>query len=392
MATKKIKKIIWYSLKKILATKPDVAMVIGQRGNGKTFDATTLVLDTYKKTRRRFAYVRRWKEDLLNGGADSLFAKHTDYIEKLFGKDYSVVYYARKYYLCNEKGEKLDIIGYAVALSEASHTKSKAQFIDIKYIIFDEFIQMQGEPVLRNEMSKFENTMSSLSRGSSGILDDVVIICLANTVSKFSIYFVHWGINIDKVKQGEIKTKEIPIDDDKGILRVSLEWCEYNPDIGKQASKYSQSKMINRGQWEIPETDDIPHVVGEIVKDRLLCSIYDPDAEITIGCFVRNTKWVEIVKNENTLLYENKTHVRQFLILKQITGKSSYFHLTNQKSLTYTQFNDISMFLRAIYEETDINIEDELYMGRIFADNMFTADYFNHVWTYYGQMTPRKLL
>ena len=182
---------------------------------------------------------------------------------------------------------------------------------------------------------------------------------------------------------------------EKGVRECGLDFLVRAADYYEVSTDYLLGRTAQRVSApvnEIPETDDIPHVVGEIVKDRLLCSIYDPDAEITIGCFVRNTKWVEIVKNENTLLYENKTHVRQFLILKQITGKSSYFHLTNQKSLTYTQFNDISMFLRAIYEETDINIEDELYMGRIFADNMFTADYFNHVWTYYGQMTPRKLL
>lgn len=393
MAKKKIQeKIQYYSLNRILATKPDICMVVGQRHNGKTYDATSLVLKEYKRSRRRFAYIRRWKEDIVAGRGDSLFTKHSKLIEQLFGEGYSVVYYRRRYYLCNEKGEKLDVIGYCLALSEASHTKSNAMYVNIKYIVFDEFIQMAGEQPLRDEISKFENTISSLIRGEEGELDDVIIIMLANTVSRFSPYFIHWGIDINKVNQGDIITKELPTDDDKGVLRVSLEYCEYNPQIGKRSSKYAQSAMINRGQWEIAQSDDIPSVVGEIVKDRLLCSIYNPDEDVTIGIFLRQSKWVDIQQDPDTLIYFHKVHHRSFLVMRTIEDRSHYFHLTDQKSLTYTQYNDISYFLKDIYDGTGIDIEHELFMGRIFADNMFTADTFNHVWSYYGQMTPRKLL
>lgn len=383
---------IYYSIENMLnKTRPDFALVIGQRGNGKTFSALKLVLKEYKKTRRRFVYIRRWKEDIINGRAETLFNPLSREIEKMFGEDYAVIYYRRRFYLCNEKGDKLDCIGYCVSLSEASHTKSQSfgtGETSVKYLIFDEFIQMSGETTLRDEMSKFENTLSSIIR----TLDDCVVIMLANTVSKFSPYFVHFGIDINKVEQGDIITKEYPLDDNKGVLRIALEYCAYNPEIGKKTSKYTQSKMISSGKWEIPQTDDIPSVVGEIVKDRLLCTIYDPDADVIIGIFVRSSKWVSIEKNKESLIYYNKTHVREFLILRLIDHESSYFHLTDQKSLTYTRFNDISLFLRAIYDQTEIDIENELYMGRIFADNMFTADYFNHVWSLYGQMTPRKLL
>lgn len=324
---------------------------------------------------------------MLNGRADTVFSPLSDDIEKIFGADYTVQYYRRRFYLCNEKGEKLDCIGYAVSLSESSHTKSQA-FVGVKYLVFDEFIQMSGEQALRSELEKFENTLSSIIRDKT----DCVVIMLANTVSKFSPYFVHFGIDINKVKQGDIVVKEYPLDDDKGVLRVALEYCEYNADIGKKSSKYTQSKMISKGQWEIPESSDIPYVVGETIKDRLLCSIYDPDANVIIGVFVRRSRWVTIEKNPHTFLFEQEKHTREFLILKLIDKESTYFHLTDQKSLTYTRFNDISLFLQAIYDQTDINIENELYMGRIFADNMFTADYFNHVWGFYGQMTPRRLL
>lgn len=381
-------KTVYYDIERLLnKTRPDFALVIGQRGNGKTFSALKLVLKEYKKTRRRFVYIRRWKEDLLNGRADTVFSPLASEIEKLFGEGYTVQYYRRRFYLCNEKNEKLDCIGYAVSLSEASHTKSQA-FVDVKYLVFDEFIQMSGEQTLRSEIEKFENTLSSIIRTR----EDCVVLMLANTVSKFSPYFIHFGIDINKVNQGDIIVKEYPLDNDKGVLRIALEYCEYNEEIGKRSSKYTKSGMISAGRWEIPQSDDIPSVVGEVVKDRLLCSIYDPDANVIVGVFLRRSRWVTIEKNPNTFLFEHENHTREFLILRLIDKESKYFHLTDQKSLTYTRFNDIRLFLQAIYDQTDIDIENELYMGRIFADNMFTADYFNHVWTYYGQITPRRLL
>lgn len=383
----KTDKLTYYSLNKILATKSDYNLIIGQRSNGKTYATCLYFLRQYLKTKKRFAYIRRWADDIKSYRAEQLFLPLQTEIEKLFGTGFSVQYYRHKYYLVNESGEKVDIIGFALALSEASHTKS-VSYDSVGFILFDEFIQMAGETTLRDELPKFENTISTIVRSRT----DVVIFMLANTVSKFSAYFIHFGIQIDKVEQGTIVTKEYPLDDDKGVLRVSLEYCAYNESIGKRTSKYTQSKMIKTGQWEIPPTDDIPSVVGEVVKEKLLFSIYDPEAEITLGCFLRRSKWVTVEQNEETLLYYHKEHIREFLVIKCIDKRSSYFHLTDQKTLDYHTYNDISSFIQDIYEGTNIDVEDELYRGRIFCDNMFTADYFNHVWNFYNNVSPRRLL
>lgn len=378
----------YYSLTKILSTKPDIALIVGQRGNGKTYACCKYFLEKYKKTKRRFCYVRRWVDDIKGFRAEQLFTPLQSVVEELWGKGYSVLYYRHKFYLLNPQGVKVDIMGYCLALSEAAHTKSVA-FTDVGYILFDEFIQMSGEAVLRDEMAKFENTLSTIIRDKT----DVLVLLCANTVSKFSPYFVHYGIDINKVKQGDIITKEYPLDDDKqSILRVSLEYCEYNETIGKKSSKYTTSKMITKGQWEIPPTDDIPSTEGEVVKERLLFSMYDPEAEVTVGCFLRIGKWVTIEQDPQLLLYTHKSHVREFLVLRQIDRQSSYFHLSDQKSLDYHTYNDCDYMLKDIEEGTGIDFEHELFMGRVFCDNMFTADYFNHCWQLYNRVTTRDML
>lgn len=380
-------KLIFYNLKRILGTKADYNLIIGQRSNGKTYACLKHLLEVYKNTKKRGAYLRRWADDLKGFYAEQLFDPLSSVVEKLFGEGYYILYFRHKYYLCNPDGEKIDVVCYALAISEAAHTKSVA-YSNIGIIIFDEFIQMSGERMLVNEKEKFENTLSTLIRYKT----DVVIFMLANTVSKFSWVFVYFGIDINKVEQGSIVTKELPTDDEKGVLRVSLEYCEYNENIGKKSSKYTKSSMIKTGQWQIPPTDDIPTVKNEIVKERLLCSFHDPDADVNVGCFIHKSVWYDIAPDTTSEILVHRKHVREFLVLRQIDRRSKYFHLTNDKSLDYHTYNDMGYFLRDLLEEGCVDFEHELFMGRVFCDNMFTADFFNHIWQYYGGVKVRDLL
>lgn len=382
----------WYNPQKILSKRPDVAIIIGQRANGKTYSICRYLLLQYKKTKKRFAYVRRWADDIKGFRAEQLFQPLVEEIQNIFGYDYSIEYYRHKYYLVNDAGEKVDVVGYALALSEASHTKSVAyneKGHEVKYILFDEFIQMAGEPVLRDELLKFDTVINTLLRTNNGQL-----LLLGNTVSKFSPYFIRFGIDINKVKQGDIITKEYPIDDDKGLLRVCLEYCEFNEEVGKKTGKFTTSPMVSSGQWEIPPVDDIPTVTGEIVKDKLLFTMKVPDSEADtiVCCYLRTARWVTIEQDPKTLLYFDKTHVRQFLIIRTQERISKYFHLSEEKALNYHTYNDIDLMLNDILEQTGIDVEHEIFMGRVFCDNMFTADYFYHAWVNYGKVGVRSML
>lgn len=376
----------YWDIRPIKGTHGDINLVIGQRTNGKTYGCLKEALSEYKKTNRRFVYIRRWHDDIKASNMQLLFTPLTSEIEKIFGEGFTVYYYRGCFYLVNEKGKRLDPIGYACDISTAHHTKS-VPYVDVKIIIFDEFIQMSGdEKLVPNELHKYEQLLNTIIRTKT----DVVIYLIANTVSKFSPYFTKYGFDINKIEQGTITTHEYPVDD--GILRVSLEYCAYSETIGKKASKYVASKMVTTGQWEIPETSDIPSNPGERVKEKLLFSMYDPEANIIVGCFIRRAEWDTIEKDENLLIHYTKRHVREFLVLHLIENRSHYHHLTNDKSLDYNTFNDLDYMLKDILDTCEIDVIRELYSGRIFSDNMFTADYFIHCWTFYGMVAPRSLL
>ena len=150
--------------------------------------------------------------------------------------------------------------------------------------------------------------------------------------------------------------------------------------------------MIKSGKWEIPETDEIPSVPGSKIKEQLVFSIYSDEVNVTIGCFLRKEKWAEMLPDESTKLLIPKYHTREFLVIRTIDKKSSYFHLSNEKSLKYTEYNDLSTMLADIKDSTDIDFDDELHRGRVFCDNAFTGDYFINAWSKFGRVAARNLI
>ena len=381
-----MKKSIYWNPSKLIGTGADFMLCIGQRGNGKTYGILKYFLQQYKKTKKRFCYLRRWDEDIKAYRMEQLFAPFRNLIDELCGDEFTIVYKNHKFYLVNGNGTKVDTLGYVLSISSSAHTKS-ISYTNVGYILYDEFIRMTGEQELRDEMSRFDNTLSTIIRGDN---INVKVFMLANTVSKYSPFFLRFAIDINKIEQGTITVKDIPLETGD-ILKVALEYCEFNEEASKKISKYSTNAMIKSGKWEIPETDEIPTVPNSIIKEQLLFTIYSEEVNVTVGCFVRREKWAELVKNDQ-LLYVPKYHMREFLVLRTVEKKSSYFHLSKEKSLKYTDYNDIGIMLKDIEEQTEINFEDELYRGRVFCDNCFTGDYFCNAWLKFGRVAARDLL
>ena len=376
----------FYKIDKLVATGATYLMCMGQRGNGKTYDILKKLLIDYKKNGRKTMYVRRWKEDIATRHAtklfDNLIADGT--VEKIFGKGYTIKYFRGEYKLYDKDDAYVDTIFYNSDLSTAHHGKSVA-YPEVKNIFFDEFIQMIGERTLPGEFNMFDNLVSTVAR----VKPDFKIYMAANSVSKYSTYFTHFGIDVNHMKQGEIVERTFSTG--YSLIKVAFEWCAFNEKIARLTSKYSMSKMILTGEWEIPPIDDIPTVTGEIANEKMLFTIFDPESDMTIGCFLRRTKWIDLVKND--CVYYNREHNREFLVIRQTPERiSSYYHLTTQKGLSYNLWHNIQDMLKDINENCGIDVMKELRMGRVFCDSMFTADYFNHAFMWYSTTKIRDLL
>lgn len=372
----------FYHIDKLYQTGAKYFVCYGQRSAGKTYSTLEHCLYTYKNSKRTFVYCRRWAEDIVVKNMSKLFDSLP--VEKIFGKGYSIKFFRGAFILhLDDKYQPEDddpimdeTIGWAICLNSAHHVKSQT-FANCKIFVLDEFLQLKGESRLPAEYDNFRHNLSSTLR----LAEDAEIFLLGNTISRYSVYFHKLGIDVKKLKQGEIKVFETPNDLGEPI-KVAVEWCEYKEAIGQVTASYLLgSPMSVRGEWEIPPTSEIPSCDNEIAHERLVCSLFDYQQSLNLGIFLRNSTWYE---NENIGGIIAKTpHQRQFLVIRETNRVSSYYHCTTVKDLKYNTYSNLNLMLKTIKEQTGIDIENELNMGRVYAEDMFVADSFTNVWVLY---------
>lgn len=367
----------------VLNLKGDFSIVYGQRSNGKTYGFLKYALENYKNSGRTFVYVRRWAEDISVKNMTKLFAPLP--VTEIFGEGNEIKFARGAFWLHNDTEEEDQCIGWAIALNQVAHTKSQT-FTGAQIVILDEFLQLATERKLKDEFDAWEQTLSTILRTTN----DARIFILGNSIGKYSEYFTPYGVDPNALKQGEIKEIELPNEVGEPT-KVVVQWCPFNPKIGRRTSRYVRgSKMAVTGEWESKPVTNIPHTDNERAKEKMLCSIYDPNMNLTLGVFLRTATWMTF--ETKNLVSIQVPHMRQFLVIRVTDKKSSFYHLTTVKDLKYTTWTDLLMMFNDIKESTGIDIMDELKMGRVFAEDSFTADYFYHAYLSYMKVSTRDLL
>jgi len=244
----------FYSLNGIKKRKSIYNIIFGERSNGKTYALLTEAVKNFNDTGGQFAYVRRWKEDVIGRRASAVFSGLIEEgsIEKLTeGKYTGVQYLNGRFYLCSydEDGKAVyndgDLLGYCFALSDTEHNKSNS-FPRVTLIMFDEFLTKHL--YLQDEFILFMNTVSTIVRRRT----DVKIYMLGNTVNKYCPYFSEMGLNhVKGMKQGTIDVYSYG---DSG-LTVAVEYCA-SLESNKKNNFYfafnnPKLEMITGGAWEL---------------------------------------------------------------------------------------------------------------------------------------------
>ena len=180
---------MYYDLSKILSYNAFLNFIIAERGVGKTFSASDFVTKQFIKKDYEFAYIRRYKSELKKSVPDFFKAlvkegKHQGHNLETKGENFYI------------DGKKA---GYGMTLSTAHNLKS-ANFSNVKYIIFDEFLIEEGQGhYLANEVENFLGLIETIAR-----MRDVIIICLGNAVTVANPYFIFFDITIPY--KSDIKT------------------------------------------------------------------------------------------------------------------------------------------------------------------------------------------
>lgn len=297
----------FYSLDAILKKDADYNIVFGERSNGKTYAALKYCIEQFHKTGGEFAYIRRWKEDILGKRAANIFAalESDGAIADATDGEYTrVKYYNGVFYLANfdEGTQKLvsdnKPCGYTFALSDSEHNKS-VSYPNVTTIVFDEFLTRRY--YLVDEFVTFMNVLSTIIRQR----DNVKIFMLGNTVNKYCPYFAEMGLRHAKdMAQGTIDVYKYG----NSGLTVAVEYAGSTGKKAKKSNKYfafdnKNLEMITQGKWELAL---YPHLPERYKRSQVLFTYFIEFQGDVLQC--------EIVQTDTgmfTYVHEKTTPIKE---------------------------------------------------------------------------------
>lgn len=175
--------------------EPEIFFAVSNRGPGKTYGFSWLLLEYFRRTGRKFALLCRTQTDLGVYANGVLSAALTDKFPKVTIKE--VVSKTSKFseiHWCNNDEDKTEeICGYVLAINAAYGLKNYANlFNDVDVMFLDEF---QGDKYVSNELDKFANLHDTVARGGGKAVRYVPVILASNSITIENPYFREFGIS-----------------------------------------------------------------------------------------------------------------------------------------------------------------------------------------------------
>lgn len=254
----------FYELKKILETGADYFILLGPRGNGKSYAVKKYVIDEYFKKGHHFAYIRRLKEETLSTYV-------TDYFADMFGEDgyifkaskgkYNCVeVFRRKIYFAYNDGETItrgEQFGNMFCLSVAGLTKS-LQFPKIVNMVYEEFVT--DRHYLVNEPFTLMHFVSTILRRRKG-----KVFLIGNTISKVCPYYYEWcldGVKNQETGSIDVYTYTTDEKDDNGkniVVKIAVEMTAPVDDGNSGMFFGKVGKNISQGVYDFKDYPHLPN-------------------------------------------------------------------------------------------------------------------------------------
>lgn len=246
----------YYSIDNILSTNAQYMIMVGQRANGKSYQAKLIALTEAYKSGKKFVYLRRWKEDIKATSVENYFDDMP--ISKITDGEYdgvkawrNSIYFTQR----DEDGKEVRgiEIGSYCALNEAERYKSWA-FKGYKYIIFEEFITDLS--YLPEEPRRLQQFVSTVAR-----LDSLHVMMVGNTLSRVCPYFTEWCLEgVLRQKQGTIEIYHYHVNND--VINIAVEYCA-NQNNGNTMFFGTAAKQIVSGEWDTTDMPRLPRPYEE---------------------------------------------------------------------------------------------------------------------------------
>lgn len=342
------KKLNFVKTKIVMAMHGIYNLILGERGNGKSYSTKLGIIKYCYENKKEFAYLRRYAEDCKDSMCSPYFADVP--VSALTDGKYScITVYRKDIFLCNVSDDRKIVrgqkIGSCFALSASEHYKS-LMFPLIDFMVYEEFIT--DGYYLANEPDKLQNLVSTIFRHRKG-----KVYLIGNKISRICPYYSEWSLTrIPKQKEGTIEDYHIKQDEEDICISVYMTHS-LNSNSGMFFG--NSAKAITKGAWH---SDIHPHLTGDIDDYEIIYTIV---AEYQSNKFLMQFMQNRQKRDEYTWYVQPKTTPIQ----KDTRVISDHYN----ESYLYTQsFQPLT--------EGERNIFHFLDLGKIcFSDNLTGTEY-----------------
>ena len=249
----------YYDITNLLKTKAQYMILLGQRANGKSYQAKKTVLEDAYANDRWFVYLRRYKADIKAKAVEAYF-EDMDINAITHGEYEGIIAWSGSIYFSirNEKDElvKGKEIGRYCALNEYERYKSWA-FVDYDWILYEEFIT--DSAYLPDEPRQLQQFISTVARHRM-----ITALLIGNTLSRVCPYFAEWCLEgVLKQKLGTIEIYHHHLDN--STIDIAVEYCA-NANYENKMFFGQSAKQIIAGEWDTTDVPKLPRKQEEYEK------------------------------------------------------------------------------------------------------------------------------
>lgn len=363
--------------------QPDICFVYSGRNRGKSFEVSAnLIADSWYK-KELFGYVRRY--DATTFEVEQYFADKVKFIQDMTdgARDGITRDKGRlKFYkdeVNPDTGEVKRVMyencGYFFALSRQTSFKS-LQFPDCYNLIYEEVL---SDSYLRAEPEKLMNLYSTINRSK----DHFTMWLISNTISVVNPYSSAWGIQLSRIKPGEIKLTKLFLksktDGKEDYILISSHYLKNKDELTKEEEKEKKNRIrtaITSNSWE--ELRLFPHLpISFIKKIKPLYTVVFEYNDMMFQCDI-----IEVPENifeiyrdstEEEPIEESKQKMPSLYIRRKTTDPKPGTRLYTNNSERYGA--SVTMGYKIVYK-LDRVVETLLKRGWVIgADNLTMNDF-----------------
>lgn len=261
---------MYYNSNELFSKQAQINFVLGERGNGKSFEAKTRIIKNFLNKGEQSIYIRRRQTDI-------------DEVKELFFDDIAPFFPDTEFKIDGKYGYINGEVAVIFIALSTSMKKKSSPFPKVTLLVFDEYLEpaFKFPNYLKNDMFLLLELINTVVRSRN----NWKLLLIGNVISFVNPFFTMYDIEI---KDSKKRFHRFLKDEDDGTYLICIELTD-TPEFKENYSKTKLAKIIkntNYGDYAmggIAYEDNNDFILPERTGPHVfICSIYSQNKELGV--------------------------------------------------------------------------------------------------------------